>query len=420
MTEHRLLAVAITLLLAACQPLNKIDVTSSPEIPQIQETVAPKTFDSREVIEKGSSVYTLLKRNGLTPQAIKEVVKVAKEHVSLDRVSEGAAFLFSWADEARKDLLKIEFQPSPVSSLVFTPEAETNKWKVESIEHPVEVKRLTFAGTVKSNLWESASEAGMDGSLIGPLAEIFAWQIDFAREVQPGDRWRLTVEQKFVNEKFIGWGNILVAEYEKNGSDLYTGVRFPQEGPRGSYYFPDGSSLRRMFLKSPIKFARITSKFNRNRFHPIYKRRQPHNGVDYGAPFGTPVMSVGDGRVEFVGTKGAGGKTVRIRHNSLYQTAYLHLQGYAKNIRKGSKVSQGQVIGYVGATGAATGPHLHFAFYESNQYVDPLGRKFPSADPVASASMSAFKQVVASAINFLPDWQLAAHTEPQDQKQVLE
>lgn len=418
MAEQRLLAVAITLLLAACQPSHKNLLTSSPE-KSTNEPVVPATFETREVVEKGSSVYSLLKRNGLSPQAIKGLVQAAKEHASLDRVVGGAAFLFSWKDESRKDLLKIEFQPSAVASVIFTPESEENKWKVEAIEHPVDVKRVTFAGIVKANLWDSAADAGMDVGLIGALAEIFAWQVDFAREVRQGDRWRLTVEQKFVKDKFYAWGNILVAEYENQG-ELYTGVRFPQEGPGGSFYFPDGASLRRMFLKSPIKFARITSKFNRNRFHPIYKRRQPHNGVDYGAPFGTPVMAVGDGRVEFAGPNGPAGNMLRIRHNSLYQTAYLHLQGFAKNMRKGAKVYQGQVVGYVGATGSATGPHLHFAFYESNQYVDPLGRKFPSADPVAASSMGVFKQVAASAINFLPDWQLAVHTTPKDQGPVLE
>ncbi len=418
MAEHRFLAVVIALLLASCQPSNKNALTLPTE-QTVSEPVAPKSFDSSEVIEKGSSVYSLLKRNGLTPVAIKELVKVSKEHASLDRVAEGAKFLFSWKDEAHKDLLKIEFQPSAVSSVIFSPAAEANRWTVEAVEHPVDIKKVTFAGIVKSNLWDSASEAGMDISLIGSLAEIFAWQVDFAREVRHGDRWRLTVEQKFVKGKFFAWGNIIVAEYEKQG-ELYTGVRFPQEGARGSYYFPDGSSLRRMFLKSPLKFARITSKFNHNRFHPIYKQRRPHNGVDYGAPFGTPVMAVGDGRVELAAPNGPAGNMVRIRHNSVYQTAYLHLQGFAKNVRKGSKVYQGQVVGYVGATGAATGPHLHFAFYESGQYVDPLGRKFPSADPVAPSAMETFRQVAASAINFLPDWQLAAHTVPTDGKQSLE
>jgi murein DD-endopeptidase MepM/ murein hydrolase activator NlpD len=267
-------------------------------------------------------------------------------------------------------------------------------------------EQRTFTGTVASSLWESAEDIGVDPILIVQLTEIFAWQVDFNREVQPGDQWRLVVEERFARDQAIGWGSILAAQYVNQG-ETFTAVKFPQEGPGGAYFTPDGESLRRMFLKSPIKFGRISSRFSHKRFHPILKKNRPHLGVDYAAPIGTPIRAVGDGRIVYLGRNGGSGKMIKIRHNSVYQTAYLHLNGYAKGLRRGSRVQQGQLIGYVGQTGLATGPHLHFAFYENGRYVDPLGRKFPAADPVPDEKLTSFKKVARGIIPQLPDWQLA-------------
>jgi len=263
---------------------------------------------------------------------------------------------------------------------------------------------MTYTGIVKTSLWESAEEAKMDPQLISELSEIFAWQIDFAREVRREDRWRIMVNQKRVRGKPVGWGDIKVAEYENEGRP-YTAILFEKEGVPKGYYAPDGNSLRKMFLKSPIRYARISSRFQKRRFHPVLKINRPHLGVDYAARRGTPVRSVGAGRVTFVGRRGGGGKTIKITHNSIYKTAYKHLNGYAKGIRSGARVEQGQVIGFVGSTGLSTGPHLHFEFFKRGRFVDPLRQEFPSANPVPKKYLTEFTAYTNEILLSLPTWQ---------------
>jgi len=367
---------------------------------------APAPFMTQHEVEKGSSMYQTLKSEGLFPQTILDLVKVARPIMPLEEVASGTTFEITWDGPERNTPLKMALRYAADSSLVIERTGPGLEWTATRIEHPISVVQKTFHGFVSSSLWESAEIVGMDPSLITNLAEVFAWQIDFNREVKRGDRWRLTVEQKLVDDKTIGWGNILVAEYENDGQ-LFTGIRYPAEGESASYYFPNGQSLKRMFIKSPIKFGRITSGFSRSRFHPVLHVHRPHNGVDYGAPTGTPVMAVGSGTIDSIGRNGGSGNMIKIRHNGTYSTAYLHLKGFATGLRRGSSVEQGQVIGYVGSTGLATGPHLHFAFYENGTYVDPLGLRFPSAEPIARNQLPKFNQLVQNVMRTLPDWQLA-------------
>jgi murein DD-endopeptidase MepM/ murein hydrolase activator NlpD len=269
-----------------------------------------------------------------------------------------------------------------------------------------------YSGEVNHSLWASAANAGMDPAIITSMAEIFAWQIDFNREVRANDRWRLVVEEVFANGKPIGYGDIVSAEYINAGFN-YVAVKYEMDD-RTQYFQPDGNSLKRMFLKSPLKFGRITSGFQARRFHPVLKVTRPHLGVDYGAPTGTPVMSVGDGVVSFAGTRGGSGKMITIRHNAVYRTEYKHLSRYSENIRPGARVSMGQTIGYVGATGLATGPHLHFEFHEGNSVVDPQGMKFPTADPVPANLMADFQAKATAAIAQMPPWSALVLTKQDD------
>ncbi len=269
-----------------------------------------------------------------------------------------------------------------------------------------------YSGAVNHSLWASAASAGMDPAIINSMAEIFAWQIDFNREVRANDRWRLVVEEVFANGKPIGYGDIVSAEYVNAGFN-YVAVKYELDD-RTQYFQPDGNSLKRMFLKSPLKFGRITSGFQARRFHPILKVNKPHLGVDYGAPTGTPVMSVGDGVVSFAGTRGGSGKMITVRHNAVYRTEYQHLSRYSENIRPGARVAMGQTIGYVGATGLATGPHLHFEFHEGNNVVDPQGLKFPTADPVPANLMADFQAQAAGAVAQMPPWSALVLTKQED------
>jgi murein DD-endopeptidase MepM/ murein hydrolase activator NlpD len=400
---------AILCLQPACNQSQKHDsVQPAPVSPAVKTArlEAPAAFMTQHQVDKGSSMYQTLKSEGFYPQTILELVKVAKPILPLQDVASGTTFEITWDGPERNTPLKLALRFAADLSLVIERNGPGLEWTATKVEHPISIVQKTFHGFVNSSLWESAEFVGMDPSLITSLAEVFAWQIDFNREVKRGDRWRLTVEQKLVDDKVIGWGNILVAEYENEGQ-VYTGIRYPAQGENASYYFPNGQSLKRMFIKSPIKFGRITSGFSRSRFHPVLHVHRPHNGVDYGAPAGTPVMTVGSGTIESIGRNGGSGNMIKIRHNATYSTAYLHLKGFATGLRKGSSVEQGQVIGYVGSTGLATGPHLHFAFYENGRYVDPLGLRFPSADPIARNQLPKFNQLVQNVMRTLPDWQLA-------------
>ncbi|MEO5668578.1 MAG: peptidoglycan DD-metalloendopeptidase family protein [Bdellovibrionota bacterium] len=354
-------------------------------------------------MRRNSTFYSALRELGLDPGEIHKIVSAASEHSDLSKIRAGTEFQLFYAKQPLGRLVEMEFELSPVKTLNLLREA-SGEWKSNFTELQSQLRLLSFSGRVTSSLWESAGYSGMDSSLIGELTDIFAWQIDFAREVRGGDRWRILVEQRHAGDKIVGWGRILSAEYEHGGQLYSAALLRGANGEDLGYYAPDGKSLRRMFLKAPMKFGRISSTFQLSRFHPILKISRPHLGVDYAAPIGTPVLAVGDGVVVQSGWLGGAGKAIRLRHNSQYQTAYKHLHGFAPSIHVGAKVRQGQVIGYVGTTGLSTGPHLHFELWDRGVYVDPLGRKFPSADPVPQKYLVGFQSASERWRTLLPVW----------------
>lgn len=352
-------------------------------------------------IVPGSTLSSVMGSLGINSQVIWEIVQASKPIVDLGRLRPGTRFQLYYSEAVEPEVVGIKFRFSPMELLEVKRGPEG--WAAEQILETVETRVVTFTGMVTSSLWESAVEANMDPNLIADLAEIFAWQVDFAREVREQDRWRISVEQRLVKGEVIGWGAILAAEYENSGQ-LYQAALFQIDENTRGYFAPDGSSLRRMFLKSPIKYGRISSRFNRRRFHPVLRVRRPHLGVDYAAPTGTPIRAVGSGTITFARWSGGGGKVIKIRHNSIYTTAYKHLSRFARGIRPGSKVQQGQIIGYVGSTGLSTGPHLHFEFFRAGQYIDPLKYNFPSADPVPTNLLGQFQSEANSLLASLPEW----------------
>jgi murein DD-endopeptidase MepM/ murein hydrolase activator NlpD len=253
--------------------------------------------------------------------------------------------------------------------------------------------RRIVAGEIRSSLYRTIEEIGEDVDLARILSEIFAWQIDFATDLRKGDYFRAVVEEYRGMDGVPRIHAVLAAEFFNAGT-LHQAFRYEDSSGRVDYYDGTGASLRRVFLKSPLRYTRISSRFSRRRFHPILKVYRPHLGVDYAAPTGTPVVSVGDGEVIYAGRERGFGKIVKIRHNGVYRTTYGHLSGYARGIRKGVRVRQGQVIGYVGATGLATGPHLDFRLIRNGRYVNPLAVDLPAADPIPPDEMAAFREVV--------------------------
>ncbi len=382
-------------LLLSLEP--EIPVTENVELPPRPQMSVEEMYPY--VIKAKSTLSSNLRALNVSPQDIHDIVVAAKPISDLHRIRPGTRYQIS-----KGPLSEISFRLS-VSEVLHL-KKEATGWVAHKETEEIDTKLVSFAGTVDSSLWNSAEEAKMDPNIISDLAEIFSWQIDFAREVRIHDRWRLTVEQKLIKGRPIGWGDIVAAEYE-NAGELHTAILFKRANGESGYYSPDGSSLRRMFLKSPIKFAHITSRFSRKRFHPSLHINRPHLGVDYAAPIGTPIRSVGDGTVVVANWAGGAGRMIKIRHNSIYTTAYKHLSRYASSIRRGARVKQGQIIGYVGTTGLSTGPHLHFEFYKSNQYVDPLKVKFPAADPVPQNEMAEFKTQLPERLSSLPSWDSA-------------
>lgn len=363
------------------------------------------------VIEPRTTLFNSLRELDISPAVIQQIVDAAKPVQNLAQIKPGIRFQLYFdknpdnknpmAKDATPELSRIQFRFSAIDSLNI--EKVDGVWKAEKVTEQVDIKVITYSGNVTSSLWESAQRAKMDPNLISELADIFGWEVDFAREVRVNDRWRLTVEEKMVKGQNVGWGAILAAEYENAGTP-YRATLFRLNGEEHGYFTPEGLSLRKMFLKSPVRYGRITSGFSTRRFHPILKFSRPHLGVDYAAPTGTPIRAVGEGTVFFAGWAGGGGKVVKIRHNSTYQTMYKHMKGFAKGVRSGAHVQQGQVIGYVGTTGLSTGPHVHFEFYQSGKFVDPLKKSFPSSDPVPKQYVEQFKAESAVLLSALPPW----------------
>lgn len=361
------------------------------------------------VIEPNMTLFVALRGQGVSPQTIQDIVEVAKPIHNLARLQPGIRFQTTFDSSPAPEINGLHFRFSAIESLEIV--KQNNAWSAKKITEQVDIKVISFSGIVTTSLWESAVKSNMDPNLISELADIFGWEVDLSREVRVNDRWRLTVEQKIVKGEPVGWGAILAAEYENDGKP-YQASLFRHNGEDVGYFAPDGSSLRKMFLKSPIRYGRITSRFSTRRFHPILKTARAHLGVDYGAPIGTPVRSVGDGTVIFAQRSGGGGNVIKVRHNSTYQTAYKHLHGFAKGIRSGARVQQGQVIGYVGNTGLSTGPHLHFEFYQSGKYIDPLRKSFPSAEPVPASQLAEFRSQAQTLLQGLPTWDTLEASEP--------
>ena len=263
-------------------------------------------------------------------------------------------------------------------------------YKVSKVTRPVEVRKRYADVTINSSLWNDMRAAGASPLLILSLSDIYAWTIDFFG-LQKGDRFRVLYEEKVCDGDVIAIDTVRYAIFSRNGQDLPM-VMYNQKDGGNIWWNEKGESMRKAFLKAPLKFSRISSGFSYARKHPVTRKVQPHTGIDYAAPKGTPVMTIGDGVVTSMKYEGAGGNTIRIRHNSVYSTAYLHLSGYAKGVKVGQRVRQGQVIGYVGSTGRSTGPHLDFRVWRNGSAINPLKMESPPAEPLRKENMSAFEE----------------------------
>jgi murein DD-endopeptidase MepM/ murein hydrolase activator NlpD len=267
--------------------------------------------------------------------------------------------------------------------------ADNGSYQLQEVTLTPDVLYGFAEARIDNSLFESANQAGVEDRLTMKLADVFGWDIDFAMDIRSGDSFHMVYEQLYLNGEKIGNGDIVAAEFRNRGQ-VYQAIRYTDSSGDTAYYTPEGGSMRKEFLRSPIEFARISSHFNLKRKHPILHTIRAHKGTDYAAARGTPIRATGDGRIRFAGNKGGYGKVVIIQHGQSYETVYGHLQGYARGVRSGFKVKQGQVIGYVGSSGLATGPHLHYEFHVNGIERNPVTVKFPFTASISATEKPRF------------------------------
>ncbi|MDW7709480.1 MAG: peptidoglycan DD-metalloendopeptidase family protein [Deferrisomatales bacterium] len=351
----------------------------------VPEPRPPERRVHRGTVRPGDTVSGLL-RDLLSPREIHDLAKTAERVFPLTRVAAGQPYRLTTVDGV---LESFTYEIDRDEELTIL-RCEDGAFSCSRVPIEYRVETEVVQGTIRSSLFEAVSQAGEGPELAVGLAEIFAWDIDFLRDIRSGDSFQILVERRFREDAPAGYGRILAAQFVNRG-DTFHAVWF-QDGERApGYYDLGGNSLRKAFLKAPLTFTRISSGFTNKRFHPITKTWRAHPAIDYAAPAGTPIKTVGDGVVAERGFTSGNGNYVRIRHNGTYETLYLHMSRFAKGLAKGKRVSQGQVIGYVGSTGLATGPHLCFRMYRNGVPINPMRLKSPSAEPVSTARMAEFE-----------------------------
>jgi len=362
------------------------------EKPAASVEKSPLLKEQKVTIKRGQSLSDILREYGFTPQEIHNLKQDVEPVYDMAKIKAGNELRLFYQKDG--PLQYIEYDIDRENYLKI--QKNQTHYEAEIISLPIKTKLKMMRGTVNQNLIQAVNEAGEKDSLAIDLADIFAWDIDFYADIRKDDSFKLLFEKKYLNGKFIGYGKILAAQFINQGKRFQAFYFTYLDTHEWDYFDPEGNSLRKEFLKSPINGARITSRFSYNRLHPVWKVYRPHYGVDYGAPPGTPVQATADGTLTFVGMNGAAGRMIKIRHKNSYETMYLHLRSYANGIHKGAKVVSGQTIGYVGASGVCTGPHLDYRIKYHGKYINPLAHKFKPVAPLREEFRNEFNTLVKS------------------------
>ncbi len=346
------------------------------------------------IIESGQTASILLSPY-LQPEQIHSLAQACKEIFSLTQLRAGQPYALTCRDGAFE---RLEYEIDANERLVVERKGEEFAASIEPIEYEVSVRRI--AGVVEVSLFNAVTDTGESAELAMAIADIFGWEVDFIRDLRQGDSFSALVEKRYRDGEFAGYGRILAAEFVNQGHS-FQGYLYEEEDGHKAYYDAEGNSLKRAFLKAPLSFTRVSSGFSWSRKHPILGYNRPHPAIDYAAPSGAPVMSVGDGRVAKKGWDNGGGNFVTIRHGNGYETTYMHLSRFAKGLKQGDRVDQGQVIAYVGATGLATGPHLDFRMKHNGKFINPSDIENPRAESLDRKRLDAFRQIVAERSDLL-------------------
>jgi len=338
-------------------------------------------------IRRNSSLYVELRNVGVTPQDIDRIVRAAKKTYNLRRVRSGQKFAVYTSDEG-VDSLFFYFDSEKYLS-VRREGAKSFAAVIDTV--PYNITYHVTEGTIQQSVFATLQEQNAETDLAAQMAEIFGWTIDFFTDIRRGDSFVVLYERKTYENGRSMLGNVLASLVVARGHE-YHAFRFDSGRGRRGFYDENGNSLEKTLRRSPVKYTRVTSNFSHRRYHPVNKRYQPHYGVDFGAPHGTPVYTTGDGTVLAATRRSANGNYVKIKHNNTYTTYYLHLSRFAKGIRSGKRVKQGQVIGYVGATGWANGTHVCYRIRKNGSWVNPRRIKLPSKEPVPKTAMAQFQR----------------------------
>ncbi|HAR30914.1 MAG TPA: peptidase M23 [Gammaproteobacteria bacterium] len=358
--------------------------SASSGLPDAQELPTPMVRKAE--VKSGDSLAAVFKREGMSARDLHEIVQSKPHGARLKDIRPGDQLTFELSAEGTLEALA--YQQTPLERLVFT--RDEDGFSGEELTREADRVRAFKAGQIRASLFVAGQEAGFNDAMTLRLAQIFQWDIDFVLDIRRGDEFAALFEELYLDGKFIGYGDILAAEFVNQGR-TYKAIRYTTRAGDTHYFTPNGEPMRQAFLRAPVEFSRISSNFNLNRRHPLFNRNMPHRGIDYAAPVGTPILAAGDGRVITASRTAPNGNYLVVQHGTQVTTKYLHLHGFARNIKQGVRVRQGQVIGYLGATGWATGPHLHYEFVVNGVHQNPRTVKLPRGEPIPRGEMASFK-----------------------------
>lgn len=341
-----------------------------------------------DVVSARQTLSHILSRFGMGPVRIDQIAREMTDVFSPRRIRSGNNYFAYYGQ--RDSLQTLKYFVYEISNLDFLVVDLRDSVVVSRHEKEVTQHMKAASGVIRSSLWNTLIDHDIHPELVFHLSSILAWTVDFYR-IESGDRFKVLFAEDYVGDRSVGVSHVDAVYFYHRGREI-EGYRFKEDTIMG-YFDPQGNNLRKVFLQAPLQYGRISSRYSSSRLHPIHGDRRPHLGTDYAAPHGTPILAVGDGVVTIAGYTSGNGNYVRIRHNSVYETQYLHMSRFATGIRPGASVLQGDVIGYVGSTGLATGPHVCFRFWKNGQQVDHLNLEFPSGDPLPEEYMNDFVRI---------------------------
>ena len=370
--------------------------------PSLQQNINEASIDTTQqwesvIIKSGDTLASIFSNNGIGATTTHKIATLNDQTRKLRYIQPGDEIQLL-LDDQRK-LRKMKYIPDITRTLLIQ-RGEDQSFNSQIINFQLDAYPVYREGRIESSLFVAAANADIPEDVIMDLVGIFGWDIDFSLDIRSGDRFGIVYEELYKDDVKIRNGRILSAEFINNGK-IYRAVYYTDPSGDSDYYAPDGKSMRKAFLRSPVEFSRISSRFSNKRWHPVLSKWRSHKGVDYAASRGTPIRASGDGKIIHAGNKGGYGRLIVIRHGGRYTTAYGHLHRYAKGVRSGKKVKQGQIIGYVGSSGLATGPHLHYEFRVDGVHRNPLTVKLPEAQPVNAAYLDNFKENTQTYLSML-------------------